>query len=171
MEFEIGRKLIEDAIDQTRPQVWADLGAGSGFFTKILDSLLAHESLIYAIDHDQKVKSILGERISVKPIVADIVSPPNDLEMLDGIMLANALHYVEDKISFLEVWSRRLNDDGFFLIVEYDTEEANQWVPYPVSFESLHALGKKLDAEVILINTTPSVYHAGGIYSSIFRKK
>src|SRR5688572_21312594 len=164
MEFEIGKKLIEDAIDPTRPQVWADLGAGSGFFTKVLASLLARESKIYAIDRDKKVESIQSDRIPIKPIVADIITLPTDIERLDGILLANALHFVKDKVSFINAWKHYLHDHGYFVIVEYDTDQPNQWVPYPVSFESLHALGKQLDAEVMLINTTSSVYQESGIY-------
>jgi len=171
MEVEIGRKLIEDAINPVAPQVWADLGAGKGFFTKILGSLLAKESVIYAVDRDRKVNTITVDRVSILPIVADFSSPPAALLPLDGIILGNALHYVKDKIAFFKVWKQYLKEDSIIIVIEYDTDRANQWVPYPCSFETLHALGKQIRAEVSLLSTAPSIYQQSGIYSSVIRLK
>jgi hypothetical protein len=39
--------------------------------------------------------------------------------------------------------SRGLKENGAFLLVEYNTDIANPWVPYPVSFDRLQAVFAK----------------------------
>jgi ubiquinone/menaquinone biosynthesis C-methylase UbiE len=165
MELEIGRRLIETAVARAGIQVWADLGAGEGFFTKVLASLLPHGSLVYAIDKDSRVLAIKHDVIPVAPIVANFTTPPDNLESLDGILVANALHYVRDKKSFLDSWRKKLKANGQIIVVEYDTSRPNQWVPYPLSYTSLQNLGKQLNVDVVLLGTAPSAYQAGGIYA------
>ena len=54
--------------------------------------------------------------------------------------MANSLHYVKNKTDLLKKIKTCLNANGCFLIVEYDMEAANRWVPYPISFSSLTKL-------------------------------
>ena len=58
-----------------------------------------------------------------------------------------------------------------FLIVEYDTEISNPWVPFPLSFISLENLFKKAEfTSVIKINEKPSVFRRAKIYSALISK-
>jgi hypothetical protein len=88
--------LIDDAI-VGHGNSWADIGAGSGTFTRALRSLLQLDSRIYAVDHDKDAISNLREIGSgVIPVEADFTAPfalPGN-PALDGILLANALHFV-----------------------------------------------------------------------------
>lgn len=60
---------------------------------------------------------------------------------LDGILMANSLHYVRDKLELIQKLSACLKPGGNFLIVEYDTDvPVSHWVPYPVSFSKLKQL-------------------------------
>jgi hypothetical protein len=68
--------------------------------------------------------------------VADF-SGPLDLPVLDGIVAANALHFEQDRIALLSHWCSYLRQAGRLILVEYDTDDGNRWVPYPVSFASL----------------------------------
>ena len=103
------------------PGLWADLGAGSGTFTLALAQLLARGSSIYAVD--QNVRSLKGippaDGITIEKIQGDFTSTALLPEKMNGILMANALHFVEDKLGFLKKVSTHLLPSGIFLIVEY----------------------------------------------------
>jgi hypothetical protein len=81
--------------------------------------------------------------------------------------MANSLHYVRDKTAFIKNIERSFVQKGSFLIIEYDTEQANPWVPYPINFSSLKQLFNKAGYAVVeKISETPSAYGPRNIYSA-----
>lgn len=123
---------------------WADLGCGNGTFTLALATLMQPESIIYAIDSNaSSLKQIPSSYHSIKieKQKIDFVNENLNLKNLDGILMANSLHYVKDKKSLLKKLLEKMKENGSFLIVEYDTEiPVPRWVPYPTSFSALKEL-------------------------------
>ncbi|MEO9022965.1 MAG: class I SAM-dependent methyltransferase [Ginsengibacter sp.] len=163
----------EDIISD-RKSVWADLGCGSGLFTYALANLLHEKSIVYAIDKNvssfKKIASF--KSITVKPVELDFENQEFSFCNLDGILMANSLHFVKDKMKFLEKIKSYLDNKGCFLIVEYDTEISNHWVPYPISFLSLKELFKDAGyTSVIKINERPSAFNRGNLYSAMIRNQ
>jgi ubiquinone/menaquinone biosynthesis C-methylase UbiE len=115
---------------------WADLGSGSGTFTKALARLLAEGSSILAIDQEDHEIEAPNDTVVIQFLRADFTkaSLPHSL---DGILMANALHYVKDQPGFLRDLSAHLKPGGQLIVVEYDTDYANEWVPYPVTYKKL----------------------------------
>lgn len=152
-------------------QTWADLGCGSGLFTSALASLLQPESMIYAIDNDsaalKKISSFNKVTIQTKQL--NFVTGDLEINDLDGILMANSLHYVNDKISFLNKAIRYMKPESIFIIVEYDTDmPVNRWVPYPINFQSLKKLFSEAGyASVSKLHERKSVYNSGNIYSAL----
>jgi ubiquinone/menaquinone biosynthesis C-methylase UbiE len=151
------RLLRDGVVARNRPVaagesgVWADLGAGEGAFTLALADLLPPGSTIHAIDRDAEALKELSRRYSrltaskttkLDTRVADFT---RDLELtgLDGVVMANALHFVRDKAPVLALVRGMLKPSGRFLLVEYDADKGNQWVPHPLSFETWRALADR----------------------------
>lgn len=151
---------------------WADLGCGSGIFTNALATMLPPQSTIYAIDKNigafENLASSAGININLMKLNFEKDNLP--LRNLDGILMANSLHYVKDKKSFIERIKKHLVDDGSFLIVEYDLEIANPWVPYPVSFLGLKRLFINSGfSSVQKISERPSSFRRANLYSAMIR--
>jgi len=152
--------------------VCADLGCGSGLFTYALASLLHGESTIYAIDKiisSFKINSFFT-KVTIKPVEMDFEKEKFPFENLNGILMTNSLHFVKDKKRFFENMKSSLNNNGCFLIVEYDTEVSSPWVPYPVNFSFLKKLLNNAGySSVTKINERPSAFNKGNLYSAMIR--
>jgi ubiquinone/menaquinone biosynthesis C-methylase UbiE len=123
---------------------WADLGAGTGAFTLALAELVGPGGAVIAVDRDRGALRELERAVrpggaTVNARVADFTKPI-DLGPLDGIVMANSLHFVKDKAPVLALVHRMLGPAGRLLLVEYDADKGNPYVPHPMSFETWRAL-------------------------------
>ncbi len=152
--------------------VWADLGAGSGNFTMALDDLLGFEGTIFAVD---RKLDILRERLrrqyvrsQIHCLEADLHESQTMLPLLDGVLMANTLHYVKDQSSFLAKILPLLKKGGAFILVEYDREDDSQWVPYPISFVTWQRLALKVGLSLpVELGRVPSIYANRSIYAAV----
>ena len=175
MELATAVGLIEQGVTRMpTPQKWVDLGAGKGLFTNALAVLLGAGSMVYAVDKDQralneiKIKSTAASIIKLRK---NFVVENLDWEKWDGVLMANALHFVSDPLPLLQKIKESLQPGGRVILVEYDTDNPNPWVPHPVSFLSLKKLiqdtgfesPKKLGEE-------PSLFNRATIYSASVEK-
>lgn len=156
---------------QTKPQLWADLGCGSGLFTQALAELLHKNSIIYAVDKNASAFKKFSTAVSIQLLQLDFITGNLNLNNIDGVLMANSLHYVKDKFSFINKLSSVIKKDGRLLIIEYDTDSANPWVPYPVSFSSLKKMFTNTDfKETIKLKEFPSLYGRANLYSAVTKK-
>lgn len=170
--------LLSGAVT-TRGETWADLGAGTGTFSRALASLLGNGGVVYAVDSDAAALHEL-ERLArrtragtaeIRTLVADFTSGIALPEM-DGIVIANALHFVpyERQADVLGRIARMAKRGGPIVVVEYERRGPNRWVPYPVSFRALDGVARTAGlVEPALLATQPSRY-SGSIYSSVVRR-
>ncbi|WP_461452062.1 class I SAM-dependent methyltransferase [Mucilaginibacter sp.] len=125
--------LTKKGISSEKPQRWADLGCETGTFTMALSNILLSGSHIIAIDKQD-------QDLSVEFIKADFAKDNLLLSDLDGILIANSIHYIRDKQKIIKNLEKCFYANPTFLIVEYDTSRFNPWVPYPINFEKLKKL-------------------------------
>lgn len=124
------------------PGMWADFGSGGGAFTLALADLLGSGGEIYSIDRDAhaldqqraEMRSRFPDR-TIRYLTADFTKPI-DLPPLDGIVMANSLHFVRHKEPVLKRIHGYLKPGGRLVIVEYNVDRGNMWVPHPFSFET-----------------------------------
>jgi ubiquinone/menaquinone biosynthesis C-methylase UbiE len=82
--------------------------------------------------------------------------------------MANALHYVKDKPVFLEKVKRYLKHEGKMVIVEYDTDQSNQWIPYPLAFKAFRqTFAKQGFKHMHKVGERPSLYRSEKMYAAI----
>ncbi|HEV8449256.1 MAG TPA: class I SAM-dependent methyltransferase [Gemmatimonadaceae bacterium] len=169
MEIEEAIDLLRDAVGK-RQGVWADLGAGTGTFTRALAALLGPGSTIYAVDDDVTAVRALADLpgdsdVRIVPVRANFTRP---LELpglgtgtmpLDGILFANALHFVRDATGTLTRLAQTLRGGGRVIVVEYDRRLPSPWVPHPIPvarWPKMAAAAGLVEATVTA--TRPSMY-------------
>ncbi len=156
--------LLRGGIYQTGG-VWADLGSGTGAFTLALADLLGPTGVIYSIDQDrsalaQQERTMLARfpKSIVHYRTADFTRPIRDsIPQLDGIVMANSLHFHRDKEPIVQLWKSYLHPQGRLILVEYNIEQGNNAVPFPISFRQWTALAKRCSfSHTELLSTRPS---------------
>ena len=170
----------DDHVRLLRPGVrlqggtWADFGSGGGAFTLALAELLGpNGTTIYSVDRDphalRRQEEAMRSRFPatrVHYVLADFTQPL-DLPLLDGAVMANALHFQRDQLAVLRVIAGYLRPGGTFLLVEYNTERGNHWIPYPVSYARWRELAPAAGlADVAWLGSVPSRF-AGEIYAAV----
>jgi SAM-dependent methyltransferase len=164
--------LLRDGVTE-RGGRWADLGAGEGAFTFALAELLGPGAHITAVDKDARglrgIAEDMGLRypgVAVDVRVADFTRPL-DLRDLDGVVMANSLHFLRDKQPALESVRAMLRAAGRLIVVEYGTDRGNPWVPHPFSYERWERMAAQAGfVKTRLLRTIPSC-HLGSIYSAL----
>lgn len=162
--------LRRGVLAKNGPQRWADLGCGTGTFTKALADLLPRESIITAMDRDAAALKEVPEQFGGARIVkhlGDFVHDAIPAMELEGILLANALHFVREQTGLISKLAEQLNPTGVFLLVEYDMDTPGPWVPYPLSFTTLadlfHGAGFP---SVMRLAERPSAFGRARLYSA-----
>ena len=154
--------LIKGAITTQQPQKWADLGCGSGTFTIALQSLLPTGSHVTAVDKQR-------QNLPVNFIKADFEKDELNLSGLDGILMANSLHYIRDKQKLIKKLEACFANQPTFLIVEYDTTRFSPWVPYPINYQKLEQLFVALGySTVTKLGEMPSRF-GGRMYAAVMK--
>jgi SAM-dependent methyltransferase len=161
--------LADSGVEAVTPTTWADLGCGDGTFTLALATMLGAGSTIHAMDLDASVLRRIpaahnGVRIATHH--GDFTNQPWPFADLDGILMANSLHYVGDPAAFIRSCESQMKRRRRFLIVEYDTSAPSRWLPYPVSRARLRTLFARAGYPSIdLLGSRPSIYRRAPLYA------
>ena len=158
--------------------VWADLGAGEGAFTLALRELVGPKATIYAVDKDAARLNELQDAYQARVgsssnliLLKEELSSPLGLPALDGVVMANSLHFFKDRETILRHVRTLLKPKGILLLVEYNVDKGNMWVPYPLSFETYRKLAPSAGfSEPRLIGKVPSRF-LKEIYSAVCYKE
>ncbi|MCB0488307.1 MAG: class I SAM-dependent methyltransferase [Cyclobacteriaceae bacterium] len=162
------RQLINTAIKGSPVEHWADLGCGAGTFTYAVAELLGKGSRILAID--KLTQYLAKERAQVEIIFSqsDVEHLTRDKGEFDGVIMANTLHYIKDQPTFLQKLHPWLKPHGKIVLVEYNTERSNQWVPYPITFEKAKSLLTQSGfKDVTKIGERPSLYRTDNMFACV----
>jgi SAM-dependent methyltransferase len=145
--------------------VWADFGSGTGAFTLALAELLGPNGKTYSVDKDrgalrsqEQAMEAQFPQTTVHYLAADFTQRL-DLPLLDGIVLANALHFQPYKSQgrVIQLLKGYLRPGGCLILIEYNVDRGNLWVPHPLSYQSWEKLARECGfARTELLATRPS---------------
>lgn len=153
---------------------WADVGAGSGAFTLALADLLGPGGRIVAVDRDggalrQAVAAVESRfpGVTIERLVTDFTRSL-ELSGLDGLVAANSLHFVppDRQAAVVAGLATCLRRGGIFVVVEYDADHGNPWVPHPFRYPTWERLAAEAGlTEARRLGRVPSRF-LDGIYSA-----
>jgi ubiquinone/menaquinone biosynthesis C-methylase UbiE len=166
--------LIQDGVAGAGPS-WLELGGGDGAFTLALADVLAGTARITGVDRDARALAhaareatsrFPGTRLDARPgDFTDLTALPTG--PFDGVLAANSLHFVPDRTELLAAIIEVLRPDGRLVVVEYDADRGNPWVPHPFAFATW--VGQATEAglaDVRLLHRVPSRF-LGAIYGAV----
>lgn len=161
--------LLQAAVPDAGGQVWADLGAGTGLFSRALASMAGASGHVHAVDADGSSLRVLrawmasAGTANVTVTQAD-VSRPLALPPLDGVLMANVLHFIPDQPAILALAASYLRPGGRLVLIEYEGRRPSRWVPYPVSIARFRELAPAAGlAAPEVVATRPSAF-GGDLY-------
>lgn len=166
---------IEEAINLISPAVilpegiWADIGAGTGVFTQALMQILK-AGKVFAVD---KSPHMLWNLPAHGPVEMEVVeadfNDPLPLPLLEGVLMANTLHYAQNPLHVLRNIRLSMKEQASFILIEYETETPlHPWVPFPVPFQKCTELFIEAGFGTPEIkNSHPSVYNSDHMYVAL----
>jgi SAM-dependent methyltransferase len=156
---------------------WADIGAGTGAFTLALADLLGSAARIVAVDRDaaalrDNARSMAAQfpAVELETVAGDLTGPLH-LPILDGLLAANVLHFIDPRrrVTVVAALATHLRPRGRLLIVEYETSRPTPWLPYPLPFVEWERLAAGAGLTGIeRVGGHPDA-SGGGMYASIAR--
>ena len=125
---------------------WLELGAGEGAFTLALADLLGEGAGIVAVDRDAAALGRLAGELGRRFPGTRLETRRGDFRdalpagPFDGVLAANSLHFVDDPVDVLRRAREVIVPGGRLIVVEYDADRGNAWVPHPFSAARFAAL-------------------------------
>jgi len=122
-------------IGLNKNQIFIDIGCGIGYFSIPASKIVGHEGKVFALDTSKEMIDELRIRILKNKItnIDTIISYPYHFHLDSNIgtfsFMANVLHEVEDKISFLKETNRILKKDGTLCIIEWQKKLTERGPP------------------------------------------
>jgi len=151
--------------------IWADAGCGDGIFTIALYTLIRPGGEIYAIDRNRQALKTLARNFNfadalLHPVLADFTRPLA-LPPLDGLVMANSLHFVRKKTPVLARLASLLKPGGRLIIVEYNASRGNFAVPHPLDEGGFLALAREASLQEAQIQAKIPSTFLGEMYAGI----
>ncbi|RLT34399.1 MAG: class I SAM-dependent methyltransferase [Chloroflexi bacterium] len=169
------RLLLAPALADDEGGVWADLGCGDGIFTFLLCAMLTPGSQIYAVDRDRLALERVAQRKGTLSLACELTTLHGDftrprslhLPPLDGILLANSLHFVADKPPVVATLAALLKEGGKLVVVEYNTRQGTSAVPFPIHESDFEGLAEAAGLEQARVVTRAPSTFLGEMFTGV----
>lgn len=122
--WQMPERVIRSLQIEAKNAVVADIGAGSGYFTRRL-ALQVPEGRVYAVDVDREFEDyLLANREAwgtpnIEPHLALYDDPMLPPEGIDLVFTANTYAYIRDRIRYFERVRRALKPGGRLAIIDF----------------------------------------------------
>jgi len=121
----------------------ADLGAGTGYFSRYLSRAVAASGTVYAVDTEPKLVAYLRDRAerehtdNVVPVLASAAAPRLPAHGVDLVLIVDTYHHLDDRIAYLRRLARVLAPRGRVAVVDWEKRET------PAGPELAHRLARE----------------------------
>lgn len=107
----------------------ADIGAGSGYYTRRLAKLVGERGVVYAVDIQQEMLDLLTNKMAeanihnVKAVLGDITDPKLPLASVDLALLVDVYHEFDHPYEMIQAICTSLKPGGRIAFVEFRGED------------------------------------------------
>jgi 2-polyprenyl-3-methyl-5-hydroxy-6-metoxy-1,4-benzoquinol methylase len=111
--------------------VVADIGAGSGVFSRPLAKAVAPAGKVYAVDIEQGLLDYINKRDkeenirNVQTVLGEFDDPKLPTRGVDLAFLNDVLHHIEHRAAYLKALSTYVKPNGRIAIIEMDKSDPN----------------------------------------------
>ena len=122
---------VVDAMGLEPGDVVADIGAGSGYFTRRMAPLVSPGGMVYAVDVQPEMLDLLMESVEaegltgVEPVLGAAADPRLPAGVVDWVLMVDVYHELEDPATMLARLREALAPGGRVALLEYRAEDGS----------------------------------------------
>jgi SAM-dependent methyltransferase len=123
--------LLVPALKLKQGDAVADIGAGTGYYTRRLAKAVGTNGVAYAVEIQQEMLDVLTNKLAaekilnVKPVLGTVTDPKLPAAALDLILTVDVYHEFEHPFEMVEAMCRALKPGGHMVFVEFRGEDPN----------------------------------------------
>ncbi len=124
-------------------QCVADLGAGTGYFSRLLSAAVGTGGTVLAVDPEPNLVAHLRERAeregtdNVTPVLASKDNPRLPAGLVDLVLIVDTYHHIDARLSYLRRLQGALRPGGRVAVIDWQKR------PLPVGPEMDHKLARE----------------------------
>jgi SAM-dependent methyltransferase len=128
-EAEERPELAFPALKLKPDDIVADIGAGSGYYTRRLAKLVGEKGVVYAVDIQQEMLDVLTNKMAeanihnVKAVLGDIKNPKLPPNSVDLALLVDVYHEFDYPFEMIEGICAALKPGGRIAFIEFRGED------------------------------------------------
>jgi predicted methyltransferase len=121
----------------------ADLGAGTGYFSRYLSAAVGEHGSVFAVETEPNLVARLRERAeqektaNVTPVLASFDDPRLPARALDLVLIVDTYHHLDARLGYLQRLRRVLKPGGRVAIVDWQAQ------PLPVGPPPEHKIARE----------------------------
>jgi ubiquinone/menaquinone biosynthesis C-methylase UbiE len=134
---------VMQALEIRRGMCVADLGAGTGYFSRYLSAAVGEGGTVFAVDTEPNLIVHLRERAereqapNVVPILASADNPRLPAGMVDLVLIVDTVHHIDDRVDYVRRLRRVLKSGGRVVVIDFKKD-----ADIPVGPPAAHRLAR-----------------------------
>jgi arsenite methyltransferase len=130
---------VIQALDLKSGMAVADLGSGSGYFTRRFLDAVAPGGTVYAIDVEPKALDYIRDHLSPAPrdaaaiqfVHADADNPRLPAASVDLLFLCNTYHHIDDRARYFSRAARAIRPGGRLVVIDFYDDHRSGDLGFP----------------------------------------
>lgn len=133
-EHRVAAQKIEEVLARLSLRsgaVVADIGAGSGLFSRALAKAVAPAGKVYAVDIQQGLLNYINQRNkeehirNIHTILGEFNDPHLPVQDVDLAFINDVLHHIENRAPYLKALARYIKPNGRIVIIDMNNNDPN----------------------------------------------